>query len=79
MSGQVRWKGRFIKNKTLDYEVRRNSGLVKARKRKYSAGNFTYASKLVVCVCVEAYSRQAEEWEQCCGSRYCYVYLFESD
>ena len=65
MSGQVRWKGRFIKNKTLDYEVRRNSGLVKARKRKYSPGNFTYASKLVVCVCVETYSRQAEESEQC--------------
>ena len=52
MSGQVRWEGRFIKNKTLDYEVRRNSGMVKARKRKYSAGNFTYASKLVVCECV---------------------------
>ena len=51
MSSQVRWKGRFIKNKNLDYEVRRNSGLVKARKRKYSADNFTYASKLVVCVC----------------------------
>ena len=31
MSGKVRWKGRFIKNKTLDYEVRRNSGLVEAR------------------------------------------------
>ena len=52
MSGQVRWKGRFIKNKTLDYEVRRNSGLVEARKRKYSAGNFKYAFKLLVCVCV---------------------------
>ena len=58
--------------KTLDYEVRRNSGLVEARKRKYSAGNFTYAFKLVVCVCVcvcvcvETYSRQAEEREQCC-------------
>ena len=48
----MRWKGRFIKNKTLDYEVRRNSGLVEVKKRKYSAGNFTYASKLVVCVCV---------------------------
>ena len=68
MSGKVRWKGRFIKNKTLDYEVHRNSGLVEARKRKYSAGNFTYASKLVLCVCVsvETYSRQAEEREQCC-------------
>ena len=68
MSGQVRWKGRFIKNKTLDYEVLRNPGLVEARKRKYSAGNFTYPSKLVVCVCVcvETYSRQAEEREQCC-------------
>ena len=70
MSAQVRWKGRFIKNKTLDYEVRWNSGLVEARKRKYSAGNFTCASKLVlcvcVCVCVETYSRQAEEREQCC-------------
>ena len=67
MSGQVRWKGRFT-NKTLDYEVRRNSGLVEARKRKYSAGNFTIASKLVFCVCarVESYSRQAEEREQCC-------------
>ena len=54
----------FIKNKTLDYEVPRNSGLVEARKRKYSAGNFTYASKLVVCV--EIYSRQVEEREQCC-------------
>ena len=62
----MRWKGRFIKKKTLDYEVRQNSGLVEARKRKYSAGNFTYASKLVVCVCVESYSRQAEEREQCC-------------
>ena len=65
MSCQVRWKIRFIKNKTLDYEVRRNSGLVEARKRKYSAGNFTYASKRVVCVCVcvcvETYSRQAED------------------
>ena len=68
MSGQVRCKGRFIKNKTLDYEVRRNSELVEARKRKYSVGNFTYASKLVLCVClcVETYSRQAEEREQCC-------------
>ena len=70
MSGQVRWKGRFIKKKTLDYEVRRNSGLVEARKRKYSAGNLTYFSKLVlcmcVCVCVETYSRQAEKREQCC-------------
>ena len=68
-SGQVRWKGRFIENITLDYEVRRNLGLVEARERKYSAGNFTYASKLVcvcVCVCVETYSRQAEEREQCC-------------
>ena len=55
-------------NETVDYEVRRNSGLVEARKRKYSAGNFTYASKLVVCVyvCVETYSRQAEEREKCC-------------
>ena len=52
MSGQVRWKGRFIKNKTSDYKVRRNSGLVEVRGRKYSAGNFTYASNLVVCVCV---------------------------
>ena len=51
MSDQVRWKRRFIKNKTLDYEVHRNSRLVEARKRKYSAGNFTYTSKLVVCVC----------------------------
>ena len=66
MSGQVRCKGRFIKDKTLNYEVRRNSGLVEARKRKYSAGNFTYASKLVVCVCIDTYSRQAEEREQCC-------------
>ena len=61
MSGQVRWKGRFIRNETLDYEVRRNSRLDEARKRKYSAGIFTYASKLLVCVCVETYSRQAEE------------------
>ena len=52
MSGQVRWKRRFIKNETLDYEVRRNSGLVEARKRIYSVGNCTYASKLVVCVYV---------------------------
>ena len=52
MSGQVRRKGRFIKNKTLDYEVRRNWGLVEARKRKYSAGKF-----VCVCVCVETYSR----------------------
>ena len=52
MSGQVRWKGRFIEKKTLDYEVRRNSGLVEARKRKYSAENFTYVSNLVLCVCV---------------------------
>ena len=67
MSGQVRWRRRFIKNKTLDYEVRRNSRLVEARKRKYSAGNFTYASKLVVCACVSStYSRQAGEREQCC-------------
>ena len=68
MSGRVRWKGRFIKNKSLDYEVRRNSGLVETRKRKYSASNFTYASKLVACVCVcsETYSKQAEEREQCC-------------
>ena len=66
MSGQVRWKGRFIKNKTLDYEVRRNSALVttSAEKRKYSAVNSTYASKLVVCV--ENYSRQTEEREECC-------------
>ena len=52
-------------NKTLDYEVRRNSGLIEARKRKYSAGNFTYASKLVVCVCRDL-QQQAEEREQCC-------------
>ena len=82
MSGQVRWKARFIKNKTLDYEVRRNSGLVEARKRKYSTGHFTYASKLVlcvcVCVCVETYSGQAKG-NSVAGSRYCYVYLFESD
>ena len=64
MSGQVRWAGRFIKNKTLDYEVRQNSGLIEARKRKYSANNFTYASKLVVCVfvCVRRdLQQQAEE------------------
>ena len=76
MSGQVRWKGRFIKNKTLEYEVCRNSGLVEARKRKYSAGNFTYASKLVVCVCVcvsKPTAGQAEEMEQCCRV---YVLMF---
>ena len=50
MSGQVRRKGRFINDKTLDYEVRRNSGLVEGRKKKYSAGNFTFDSKLVVCI-----------------------------
>ena len=55
MSGQVRWKGRFINNKTLGYEVRRNTGLVEARKRKYSGGNFTYASKLVLCECACVY------------------------
>ena len=45
-----------------------NSGLVEARKRKYSAGNFTYASKLVMCVwvCRGLQSRQAGEREQCC-------------
>ena len=82
MSGPVRWKGRFIKNKTLDFEVRRNSGLVEARKRKYSVSNFTYASKLVVCVCV-CVSRPTEDklkkGNSVAGSRYCYVYLFESD
>ena len=51
MSGQVRWRERFIKNKTLDYKVRRNSGLVEARQIKDSAGNLTYASNLVLCVC----------------------------
>ena len=69
MSGQVRWKGRFIKNKTLDYKERRNSGLVEARKRKYSAGNFTYASKLVVCVRVYVSRPTADKLkkkEQCC-------------
>ena len=35
MSGQVRRKGRFIKNKTLDYEVRRNSGLVDSAPRSW--------------------------------------------
>ena len=80
MTGQVRWKGRFLKNKTLDYEVRRNSELVEARKRKYSASNFTYASKLVLCVCV---SRPAadklKKGNSVAVSRHCYVYLFESD
>ena len=82
MPGQVRWKGRFIKNKTLDYEVRRNSGLVEARERKYSAGNSRMLPSwlcVCVCVCVETYSRQAEERECIAGSRYCYAYLFESD
>ena len=81
MSGQVRWKGRFINNKTLDYEMRRNSGLVEARKRKYSAGNFTYASALVVCVCVcvEPTADKLKKGNSVAGSRYCYVYLFESD
>ena len=84
MSGQVRWKGRFKKNKTLDYEVRRNSGLVEARKRKYSAGNYTYASKLVVCVCVcvcvsRPTADKLKKGNSVAGSQYCYVYLFESD
>ena len=80
MSGQVIWKGRFIKNKTLDYEVRRNSGLVEARKRKYSAGDFTYASKLVVYVCVaRPTADKLKKGNSVAGSRYCYVYLFESD
>ena len=84
MSGQVRWKERFIMNKTLDYEVRQNSGLVKARKKKYSAGNFTYASKLVVCVCVcvcvsRPTADKLKKGNSVAGSRYCYVYLFESD
>ena len=80
MSGQVRWKGRFIKNKTLDYEVRRNSGLVEAWKRKYSAGNFTYASKLVVCVCVlRPTADKLKKGNSVAGSRYCYVHLFERD
>ena len=80
MSVQVRWKGRFIKNKTLDYEVRRNSRLVQARKRKYSDGNFTYASKLVVCVYMSRPTAdKLKKGNSVAGSRYCYVYLFESD
>ena len=81
MPDQVRCKGKFIKNKTLDYEVRRNLGLFEARKRKYSAGNFTYASKLVVCVCVCVSRPTAEKLKKgnsVAGSRYCYVYLFEN-
>ena len=84
MPGQVRWKGRFVKNKSLDYEVRRNSGLVEARKRKYFAGNFTYASKLVVCVCVyvcvsRPTADKLKKGNSVAGSLYCYVYLFKSD
>ena len=81
MSAQVRWKGRFIKNKTLDYEVRRNSGLVQARKRKYSADNFTYMlpNCVCVCVCVEIYSSKLKKGNSVAEPQYCYVYLFESD
>ena len=83
MSGQVRWKGKFIKNKTLDYEVRQNLGLVEARKRKYSAGNLRMLpSWLCVCVCVCVSRPTADKLKKgnsAAGSRYFFVYLFESD